>query len=50
VAPDPDSRHKHQHTYPIAIGHKSADHEEVERLLKEDFLKLGTLDGIVMYS
>jgi hypothetical protein len=38
------------HTYPLAIGNKKADHEQVGKLLKDDLLMLGSTNGVPMYS
>ncbi len=50
VSPTRDMIHSLSHTYPLAMGHKNADHEHVGRLLKEDLVRLGAKEGIPMYS
>jgi hypothetical protein len=50
VSPSPETRHQAQHTYPLALGRKNADHEPVELLVNENLLRLGSAQGKVMYS
>lgn len=50
ICPTREMIHSMSHTYPLAMGHKNADHEHVGRLLKEDLLMLGSKEGVPMYS
>ena len=50
ISPTRDMIHSMSHTYPLALGHKNADHEHVGRLLREDLLSLGAREGVPMYS
>lgn len=50
ICPTREMFHSMSHTYPLAMGHKSADHEHVGRLLRDDLLMLGAREGVPMYS
>jgi hypothetical protein len=50
ISPTREMIHSMSHTYPLAMGHKSADHEHVGRMLKDDLLFLGRDEGVPMYS
>jgi hypothetical protein len=50
ICPTQEMFHSMSHTYPLAIGNKKADHEQVGKLLKDDLLMLGSANGVPMCS
>ena len=50
VGPTREMIHSMSHTYPLAMGHKNANHEHVGICLKDDLLMLGAEGGVPMYS
>jgi hypothetical protein len=42
--------HSMSHTYPLAMGHKNADHKHIGKLLRDDLLTLASDQGVPMYS
>jgi hypothetical protein len=50
ISPTRKLIHSMSHTYPLAMGHKHADHEHVGKCLRADLLMLGTKEGVPMYS
>jgi hypothetical protein len=49
IAPPPNKLHSLSHTYPIALGHDSDNHEEVEERFAEELLSIGRGDAMDFY-
>ena len=49
ISPTANNLHSMEHTYPIAIGLESDNHEEVERRFAADLEELGSGKGVTMY-
>jgi hypothetical protein len=50
ISPTKRMIHSMSHTYPLAMGHKNANHDLVGQWLKDDLLILGSDQGVPMYS
>jgi len=49
ISPTANNLHSMEHTYPIAIGLESDNHEEVEQRFAADLKELGCGKGVTMY-